>query len=618
VLSPLDPHHDGSRLYRPREPELGARVPVRVWVPHTASGASGADQVVLRSVHDGEPHFAHAVQESLDEYGAWWSARLHLHNPSTSYRFLLSTERAGARWLNGSGVHARDVTDAGDFRVSTRHAAPGWLTDQVGYQIFPDRFEHTETGIETPAWAHPVSWDEPVEHLGSLAATQLYGGTLDGIVDRLGHLVELGVNLLYLTPIFESRSNHRYDAVSFDRVDPLLGGDAALDRLISAAHDRGIRVMGDLTTNHTGAGHEWFTMALADPASVEREFYLFDGDEYAMWMGHPTLPKLNHASAELARRLYDGPTSVVARWLAAGLDGWRVDVANMSGRYGVDDFNLDLARTVRRTMAATRPDAWLLAEHGHDAGADLEGSGWHGTMDYAGFTRPAWCWLNAGAAPAGMDYLSLPIDVPDVPAHAAVTSMREVHAAMPWQSRTASTMHLDSHDMARLRTVTGGGTSGWIDTKGHGRDRHLVGVALQMTMPGVPVLFMGDEIGLTAVDGEHARTPFPWARRSEWDEETLTAYRHWIALRHAHVALREGGLRWLSAEVDTMTYLREHPDQTLLIHLSRRAADDTVLPLGALGPRHHLQPLVGSRPEITAGHLVLSNTGAAATVAVCR
>ncbi len=203
--------------------------------------------------------------------------------------------------------------------------------------------------------------------------------------------------MLYLTPVFEGRSNHRYDAVSFDQVDPALGGDEALERLIVAAHQRGIRVLGDLTTNHTGSGHEWFLTAQADAASPEAGFYRFrhHPDDYVAWWDIPSLPKLDHANAELRARLYEGKGSIVARWLRAGLDGWRIDVANMTGRMGGDDLANDVARRIRATMQEVNPEAWLLAEHGHDASADLVGDGWDGTMDYQGFTRPVWVWLNA-------------------------------------------------------------------------------------------------------------------------------------------------------------------------------------------------------------------------------
>ncbi len=228
--------------------------------------------------------------------------------------------------------------------------------------------------------------------------------------------------------------------MSFDHVDPLLGGDAALDRLIEAVHAHGLRLVGDLTTNHTGDHHDWFLRALEDPTSPEHAFFRFRSDgSYVAWLDIPSLPKLDHASVELARRLYDGPDSVVARWLRHGLDGWRIDVANMTGRLGADDLAHQVATAIRRTMDQVSPDAWLLAEHGHDASLDLHGPGWHGTMDYAGFTRPLWCWLNGGSPagpgiPHGLDYLGIPIDIPVLPAEAAVATMRDVHGAMPWTS----------------------------------------------------------------------------------------------------------------------------------------------------------------------------------------
>ncbi len=551
-------------------------------------------------MQDGEPAVRAANLESDDDGGAWWAVDLKIVNPLTSYRFLVSRGASDYRWLNATGVHHRDVTDAGDFKLSTRHRVPRWVGDQIGYQIFPDRFAATETGAPVPAWATPVAWDDPVAHRGPAVTGQWYGGTLDGIVEHLDHLQALGVSLLYLTPFFEARSSHRYDAVSFDRVDPLLGGNAALERLIDAAHARGLRIVGDLTANHTGDHHDWFLTARADPTSAVRGFYRIDGDSYEAWLDVPSLPKLDHSSNELARRLYDGPDSVVATWLERGLDGWRIDVANMTGRLGEDDLSHRVAATMRRTIQQTRPDGWLLAEHGHDATHDLMGPGWHGTMDYAGFTRPIWCWLNNGypGGPGiehGLSWLGLPVNVPVLPASSAVATMRDVHGAMPWTAWMGSTMHLDSHDVPRFRTVTGGGVDGWIDSAGVGRERHLVGLGLQMTLPGVPVVFMGDELGLTGLDGEHARTPFPWHRRDEWDGPTYDAYRAWIALRSDHVALRRGSLRWLHAGEDALTFLREHPDETLLVHATRGPAEAVRLPTSVVG--RELSVLHGEAPR---------------------
>ncbi|RYB89177.1 glycoside hydrolase family 13 protein [Nocardioides glacieisoli] len=611
---PLDPHHDGSPCYVSHaRPSLGDVVTLRVRVPRGADGTPGASEVVLRTVRDGEPAIGRAEKVAEDAAGAWWEVGLRIVNRVTSYRFLVSTGPSDFRWLTATGVHARDVTDGGDFLISTEHRLPAWVPDQVGYQVFPDRFGRTETGASVPDWAIPCEWDQPVVHKGPDVPFQWYGGTLDGVAEHLDHLDHLGATLLYLTPVFEAWSTHRYDAVSFDRVDPLLGGDEALGRLADAVHAHGLRLVGDLTTNHTGEHHDWFVRAQQDPTSPERSFYRFSDTEahgYAAWLDIPSLPKLDHTSAELARRLYAGPDSIAAHWLRRGLDGWRVDVANMTGRMGADDLAHTVAEALRRTIDEVADDGWLLAEHGHDATSDLTGAGWHGTMDYAGFTRPVWCWLNGGAPggpglPHGLDYLGLPVDIPVLPGTAAVATMRDVHGSIPFTAWQGSTMHLDSHDTPRFRTVTGGGTDGGTDLDGRGRDLHLVGLGLQMTMPGVPVVFMGDELGLTAVDGEHARTPYPWDRRETWDEPTMDAYLAWIALRRAHVALRRGGLRWLHAGEDSMTFLREHPDQTVLVHAVRRGTDAVELPLHALGPDPTLTTLVGAAATTASSTLTL-------------
>ena len=614
-----EPHHDGSVGYTAPGPHrLGDVVPLRVRVPSVPGRAGGDASVVLRSVRDGEPVLAPARLDASDEAGAWFVAELAVDNPVTCYRFLVDGER-DYRWLTARGVLRRDVSDAGDFRLSVFDPPPDWVADQVVYQVFPDRFARSGQDRPVPAWAVPAAWDDPVVHQGRDTAHQWYGGDLDGIAQHLDHVTGLGATVLYLTPIFEGRSNHRYDAVTFDRSDPVLGGDEAFRRLLAAAHARGVRVLGDLTLNHTGVGHEWFRAAAADAAAPQAAYYRFGHhpDEYASWLGVPSLPKLDHRSAAMRAALYEGPDSVVARWLDAGLDSWRIDVANMTGRLGADDLTHEVARTVRRTMAAGHPDAWLLAEHGHDAAFDLLGDGWHGTMDYAGFSRPVWSWLSAAPEGApmvhGSPFAGRPIPIPSLPGGAAVATLREVHSGAPWAAWSASTLHLDSHDTPRFRTVVGGGTSGWVDGAGRGRGRHLVGLALQMTMPGVPAVFAGDEIGLTGVDGEHSRTPFPWLRTGEWDGPTLDAYRRWIALRRAHVALRRGGLRWVDVGDDSLTYLREHPDERLLVHVARGRHVPVRLPLAGLRARA-VETLEGDPARTDGGVVELPVTGPAAHV----
>ncbi len=246
-------------------------------------------------------------------------------------------------------------------------------------------------------------------------------------------------------------------------------------------------------------------------------------------------------------------------------------------------------------------------------------------MDYAGFTRPLWCWLNGGALGSaehgaiehGLTYLGLPVDIPVLDAEAAVATMREVHGAMPWASWMGSTMHLDSHDVPRFRTVAGGGIDGGIDSEGRGRARHLVGLGLQMTMPGVPVVFMGDELGLTGLDGEHSRTPYPWSHPESWDSPTLDAYRDWIALRNAACGARRGGMRWLHASGDSLTFLREHADEVVLVHANRTDTDPVSLPSPALGPGVAVLPTVlGSTASVVDDQVTLPGTAGVSVYAV--
>src|SRR6266496_1773182 len=257
-------------LYVPSgAPSLGQKIPVLVRVPR----AWGARAVVLRSVYDGDPLLATAeIDDGLqDGHEVWWRAELDVHNPVTSYRFLLDGGPDGCAWLNGSGVWAHDVTDAADFRVSTFPPPPGWLADAVIYQIFPDRFARAQGPLQgLPPWATAASWEDPVIRGGPDTLRQLYGGDLRGVEEHLDYLEKLGVNVVYLTPFFPAESNHRYNASTFDHVDPLLGGDAALASLAASVHRRGMRLLGDLTTNHSGTTHDWFRRALDDPGHDRR------------------------------------------------------------------------------------------------------------------------------------------------------------------------------------------------------------------------------------------------------------------------------------------------------------------------------------------------------------
>lgn len=565
------PHHDGSTRYVSQPyPRLGDTVDLLVRVPHAADVAS----VHVRTTPDAEPAFVAARVARVTTVDTWWQAAIVVRNPVTNYRFLLQGGPQAYQWLNGTGLHDRDVPDAADFRLTTYGAPPAWSRAAVVYQVVPDRFARSTAADDrgAPPWAIPADWADPVVRSGPGVGRQFFGGDLDGVTEHLGHIAELGADVVYLTPFFPGRSNHRYDATTFTCVDPLLGGDAALDRLVDRAHQGGLRVLGDFTANHTGIGHEWFTAARTDPEAPEREYYFFDGEQYVAWLDVPSLPKLNYDSEALFRRLFDDPDGVVRRFLSGphALDGWRVDVANMTGRHGAADHNAAVARAMRHAMEDVSTDGLLIGEHCHDFTHDAVGDGWHGVMNYSGFTRPVWTWLrHPGHAPR---FLGSPLMVPRLPGGAVMDTMREFAALVPWSTVCHSFTLVGSHDTTRIRSLVGDDAA-QVD----------VAAGLLFTMPGIPMVTYGDEIGMLGDFGEDGRRPMPWGRDpGTWDTRILDVYRQLIRVRKGAIALREGGLRWVYAGDDALVFLREHGDEVALVHVARSAHEPIRLPRGSL------------------------------------
>ncbi|PRB08807.1 glycoside hydrolase family 13 protein [Microbacterium sp. MYb64] len=595
-MTALLPHHDGSPLHVSDDaPALGDVVRVRLRVP-TAYGPLAA--VRTRSNPDHEPEWTDAERIGAADGWDWWEAPVTVRNPRHGYRFLLQHGDGRIEWLNQTGIHGLETLDAEDFALVAEPAPPAWLHESVMYQVFPDRFARSAQADEhpTPDWAIPADWDTPVDPVMPGRAHQFYGGDLPGIIEHLDHLVGLGVNLLYLTPVFPAASNHRYDASSFLRVDPLLGGDEAYARLIEEAHARGIRVIGDLTSNHSGDRHEWFRAAFGNPGAPEEAFYYFtddDNTEYECWLGARSLPKFDWSSEELRERFITGEDSAVARWLKPpyGADGWRVDVANMTGRLGAIDLNADVRRLLRDTVRGINQDAILLGESTNDATSDLQGDGWDGAMTYPSFTRPVWAWLSE---PNGEPYLTAEGEerteswffgmqtggIPRYTARDVVDSMTRFTAGIPWRVRLGNMQPLDTHDTARFATNAAPGTV-------------PVAVGLSMTLPGVPVVFAGDEFGLTGVDGEASRTPIPWGTEEQPETaERIALYRDLVGLRRAHPALGTGGLRWLHVDDECLVFVRESESESVLV-LAARGDVDIELPPGALTGTGAAEALIG-------------------------
>ncbi len=551
-------HHDGSEIYVSNSaPVIGEEVEFRIRISNDVS----LDRAMIRAYHDGEPRTFEMSIIHSDLVETWWSVTVPIFNSIMPYRFILIKGKEYC-WLNAAGIFLFEVTSVNDFKLLASPKFPQWISNSVFYQIFPDRFATSGAERKVPANFIPRQWDELPKGKDPTTGVEFFGGDLEGVEEHLDHIIELGANGIYFTPFFLANSTHRYDASSFDHVDPLLGGDKAMFSLKKRATNLGISIMGDLTTNHCGELHPWLIKAKRDRRSKERSFFYWDKSVphgYVGWWGLASLPKFNFASEILKKRLYAGKNSIVRKWLRApyGMAGWRIDVGNMTGRYLEDDFNSEVVRGIRRAMDETNPQAWLVAENADNFPADLNGFGWHGTMNYNGFMRPVWGWLNHEPQ-VQFGFFGQPTDIPQVTGSQLVAAMTNFNAGIPWRNLMASMVLLDSHDTARFRNVVGQDSL-----------RHLVGMALLLTYPGVPSIFAGDEIGIEGAWGEDARRTIPWDHSDQWDLEFFEQVKLLVAIRRASDALAHGGLRFIHVTDDVIGFFRESKSETILVLISR-------------------------------------------------
>ena len=586
-------HHDGSDLYLSNpHPKLGETIKAYLRVPKSLA----PKVVALRQVRDGEPVSKIATPMSApftDDSDVWYQAELEVHNPRTNYRWLVSGGNVGYGWLTQLGWVEHDVNDAGDFVITPHKPIADWARHSSIYQIFPDRFASSGRKYEVPDWAVPRTWDQHPEGRGPNTPIEYFGGDLWGVIEKLDYIQSLGINCIYFTPIFPATSLHRYDARSFDEVDPLLGGNEALIALVEAAHARGMKVIGDITLNHSGDTHEWFQAALAGDPEY-RDFYIFNDElehGYESWIGVKSLPKFNYESPKLREKLITGTDSVIRKWLRApyNLDGWRVDVANMSGRLGELDLTKEVARMTREAVRLEGEDKILIGEHNHDSGPDLDGDGWYGNMNYTAFRNPALMWLVADemANIDEIDYAKVPQGIiPSLPASGMLKVIRQYASRMPWRSYSSSWNLLSSHDSPRVRSIVGS------------RERQVAAATLMATFPGTPMIFAGDELGAQGLWGEDSRTTHPWHLESSWDQDLLASYQQLNQLRTTSNALAYGGLRIIHCDDDVLAYLRETKDERILAVISRK-------PLGEVSFRLQtwsavkIEPLFGFTAELS-------------------
>jgi neopullulanase len=449
---------------------------------------------------------------------------------------------------------------------------PDWVADAVFYQIFPDRFARSDR--VSKQGLNLETWDTPPTRHG------FKGGDLRGVTEHLDYLTDLGVNAIYLNPVFASASNHRYHTYDYLNVDPLLGGNDALRELLDKAHERKMRVILDGVFNHAGRGFWQFHQTLENGAgSPYLDWFYFDPDHlagkqhwgaypspqeeeairregslraigYQGWWDMPGLPKFNTNTPAVREFLF----SVAEHWIKFGIDGWRLDVP---GEINDDSFWQEFRRRVR----ALKPDAYIVGELWHDAHRWLQGDQFDASMNYLvtaaclSFFTGSHLDLNETLKSGGLQGYVQPLD-----ARGFADRIDSCLASYPPEVTRVQLNLLDSHDTPRFLTCASG-------------DLNSLKLALTFVFayPGAPCIFYGDEIGLAGRQDPECRQSFPWDP-GKWNHELAGFVKELITLRLSHAALRRGTYQRLLAEDGVYTFQRTVEAETVLVALNAAEA----------------------------------------------
>ena len=583
-------YSDGSAAFvSDPSPRLGETVRVRIRFYEDAPVRG----VMVRTSPNGGEMLIEAKRARVRNGLVWYEAELPIIERRTTYQFLLACENQ-IYFYTQNGITTYLPNQNTDFVLLTDYVQPAWVKNSVFYQIFPDRFCNGDPANDVRdgeycVQGHPtmrIPWDRPAPSYEEGRCLDFYGGDLRGIQDQIPYFKALGVNALYLNPIFTAPSVHKYDCVDYFHVDPHFGGDEALADLSRALHDNGIRLILDISINHTGSAHRWFNRdclwfpasegAYHNQDSPERGYYFFGPDNtYKGWWGIESLPVLNYTSEALRDAVYRAEDSVLKKWLRPpySIDGWRFDVADVFARNGALQLSHELWPEIRKSIRSVNPQAYILAEDWGDCRDHMQGDEWDSPMNYYGCGRVIRSFLGQPdfflqRAP------SLSGLRPEMTAEELRGRVRQHLAGMPfalWQNQFNL---IDSHDISRLHN----------DPDIH-PEEYRGAVMFQFVLIGTPSVYYGDE---AAIDGrlhsnEGCRYPMPWDRAYETTER-FRFYQRLIRIRRESRALAEGGMQFLYAEGRIFSIARFLGDEILVFVMSGEREDREIhLPLGAVG-----------------------------------
>ncbi len=557
----------------------GTHLTLRVEVPR----ALGASAVVLRLSRDGGeerdlPLEFRSADEGVDTYAVEFCTEELCASDGDLFFYELL-------FLRGFETLFTDSVDNVEFLLSPHSAnrfrlfiysadfeTPAWFREGTMYHIFLDRFCEGKGNVTLRKGAKKdPDWENGIPMFAKKAGDPLannifFGGNLWGVIEKLDYLASLGVTVLYLSPIFEAASNHRYDTADYERVDEFLGGDEAFAALVKEAHARGMKIVLDGVFNHTGDDSRYFNAygnyptlgAFQSQESPYRNWFNFrESDGYESWWGIKILPRLNHANDD-CRRYFTSQSGIAARWLRLGADGWRLDVADELSDGFLDEFR----ETVKET---SNGDAVIIGEVWENA---VEKTAY-------GTRRRYFC---GGQLDSVMNYpfrSALLALLQRGDTEFFVHTLTELYSVYPRPAADALMNLIGTHDTERILTLLGDEGEGEglsndelskkrLTSAQRARALRLLKIAstLQFTVYGIPSIYYGDEVGMEGYHDPFCRFPYPWGRENA---ELLCHYRMLGALRRKHPALRGGSFRFTQHEHGYFVFERERDGDTVTV-----------------------------------------------------
>ena len=610
---------DGTARYVcPLEPEVGETVTLKF-------RAAKEDNIQIRLAINNELY----TMESERTYGAftYYRAEWKLKDGMTSYYFEIQ-DGEEVWYYNRSGLTDGRIPYY-DFRLAPGFSTPDWAKGAVIYQIYTDRFYNgdPENDVETREYFYIGDYSSKVtdwnKYPAAMGVREFYGGDLQGVIDKLDYLQDLGVEVLYFNPLFVSPSNHKYDIQDYDYIDPHFGkivedGGELLSpgeksnkkatkyqkrttsfanleasnelfiKLVEELHRRGMKIILDGVFNHCGSFNKWMDReciyerqkGYAPGAYISREspyhdYFRFFSDEekdwpyngkYDGWWGHDTLPKLNY---EESVKLENYILNMGRKWVSPpyNVDGWRLDVAADLGRS--NEYNHQFWKKFREVVKNANPDAIILAEHYGDPREWLGGDEWDTVMNYDAFMEPI-TWFLTGMEKHSDEMREELRGNADNFTRAMTYHM----ANMMVPSLLTSMNELSNHDHSRFLTRTNH-MVGRVAELGPEAANEFVNpavmreaVAFQMTWIGAPTVYYGDEVGVCGFTDPDNRRTYPWGHE---DQQMLGFHKEMIRIHKEHEALRTGAVVMLHCEKNILAYGRFTEEEQIIVILNNRS-----------------------------------------------